>query len=80
MFLIVFFQTLQAREHRRILFWLAIFCPECVVAQRIQADGLGLIRIEVLRKGGAAHVSFLAEMEWKRKITDMSFAKLVVLW
>ena len=35
MFLVMLFETLQPRKNRRILFWLSIFCAECVVAERI---------------------------------------------
>jgi uncharacterized membrane-anchored protein len=35
MFLVVFFEALQSRKHRRILFWLTILGAECVVAERI---------------------------------------------
>lgn len=35
MFLVVFFKSLQARKDGRVLFWLAIFGAECVVAERV---------------------------------------------
>ena len=53
---IVFFQALQARKNRRVLFWLAIFCPKRVVAQREQANRLGLVAVEVLGDDGAGYI------------------------
>ncbi len=50
--IVVLFQSLQTRKHRRILLRLAIFGAECVVAERIQPDCLGLVRIEVLGQDG----------------------------
>ena len=49
---IVFFQSLQARQNRRVLLWLAIFGAKGVVAEWVQADGLGLVGVEVLGKDG----------------------------
>lgn len=51
---VVFFQSLQSRKDRRILFWLAIFGSECVVAQGEQANRLGLVAVEVLGDDGTA--------------------------
>jgi hypothetical protein len=48
MLLVVFFEALQPREHRWVLFWLSIFCAKCVVAERVQANGLGLVGVEIL--------------------------------
>lgn len=48
MLCVVFFEPLQARQHRGVFFWLAILGAECVVAQRIELNGLGLVRVEVL--------------------------------
>jgi len=53
---VVFFQSLQSRKDRRVLFWLAIFGSECVVAQGEQANRLGLVAVEVLGNHGAAYV------------------------
>jgi hypothetical protein len=53
MFLIVLFESLQAREYGGVFFWLAIFGTERVVAQRVEAYGLGLFCIEVLGEDGA---------------------------
>lgn len=47
MLLVMFFQALQSRKHRRILLRLAILGAEGVVAQRIQANSFGLVRIEI---------------------------------
>jgi uncharacterized membrane-anchored protein len=53
MFLVVLFESLQAREYGGVFFWLAIFRAECVVAQRVEAYSLGLFCVEVLGKDGA---------------------------
>lgn len=53
MFLVVLFKSLQAREYGGVFFWLTIFCAECVVAQRVEAYGLGLFCVEVLGEDGA---------------------------
>lgn len=45
---VVLFEALQSRKDGGIFFRLAIFCPERVVAQRIQANRLGLVAVEVL--------------------------------
>jgi len=48
----VFFESLQSRKYRGILFWLAILGSERVVAEREQADGFGLITVEILGNDG----------------------------
>jgi uncharacterized membrane-anchored protein len=48
MLLVVFFEALQSRKYRWVLFWLSVFCAKGVVAQRVQADGLGLVGVEIL--------------------------------
>jgi hypothetical protein len=53
MFLVVFLESLQACKYRGIFFWLSILCSESIIAKRIQADCLGLIRIEIFRQGWA---------------------------
>lgn len=57
MFGVMFFQSLQTRQDRRILLWLPIFGAKCVVAEWVQADGLGLAGVEVLGKHGPDGVS-----------------------
>lgn len=52
MLCIVFFESLQSRKYRGVLFWLAILGSECIVAKREQADGFGLIAVEVLGDDG----------------------------
>lgn len=52
--LIIFLQPLQSRKHRRVLFGLGILGTEGVVAEGIQADGLGLVAVEVFGKDRAA--------------------------
>lgn len=52
-FRVVLFEALQSRKDRGVLFWLAIFCSESIIAQRIQTDRLGLVPIKVLRNDGA---------------------------
>ena len=47
MLLVVFFKSLEARENRRILLWLSILSTKCVVAEGVEADCLGLVRIEI---------------------------------
>lgn len=74
MFVVVFFESLQAREHRWILLRLAILGAECVVAERVQADSLGLVRIEVLGKDGAVQCQ-LFETLISGPHTDRSSAK-----
>lgn len=41
--LIVFLQALQARKNRRILLGLICFGSERVVAERVEADSVGLV-------------------------------------
>ena len=43
---IMLFQSLQACEHRRILFGLVLFGAEGVIAQRKEADGGRLICVK----------------------------------
>jgi hypothetical protein len=56
MFLVMFLQSLQTRKHRRIFLWLAIFRPECVVAEGIQPYRLWLVRVEVFGEGRPVQV------------------------
>ena len=53
MLCIVFFESLQARKYRGILFWLAILGSERIVTKRKQADSFGLIAVEVLGDDGS---------------------------
>ena len=46
MFFVVFLQSLQTRQHRRILFWLLLFGAKGVIAERKEADGRRLIRVK----------------------------------
>lgn len=46
MVFIVLLQPLQTSQYRRILLRLLLFGAECVVAQWIQAEGLGLVVVE----------------------------------
>lgn len=46
MLLVMLLEAPQSRNDRRIFFWLVLFRAEGVVAQRIQADRLRLIRVE----------------------------------
>lgn len=55
MLVVVFFQTLQTRKHRWVLFRLSIFGSECVIAERVKANGLGLVRVEIQREHWAGH-------------------------
>jgi len=52
MLCIVFFESLQARKYRGVLFWLAILGSERIVTKREQADGFGLIAVEVFGDDG----------------------------
>lgn len=51
--LIVLFQPLQSREYGGILFRLILFRAERIVAERKEADGLGLVRREGLGEYGS---------------------------
>ena len=62
---IMLFEALQSQNDRGILFWLAIFCSECVVAQRIQANRLGLVAIEVLGDDGPVCVR--STVVWRKE-------------
>lgn len=53
MLVVVLFEALQAREHRGVFLWLPIFGAEGVVAERVEADCLGLVGVEVLGQDGA---------------------------
>jgi hypothetical protein len=75
MLLVVFFQPLQSRKHRRIFFWLAIFGAECVVAEGVEADRLRLVCVEVFGECGPAGVS-MDRAIWLEKPTGTSFVKL----
>jgi hypothetical protein len=48
---IVLLQTLQTCKNRRVLLRLAILGSKCIVAEGVEADGLRLIRVEILGKG-----------------------------
>ena len=75
---VVLFQALQPREHRRVLLGLPIFGAECVVAERVQADCLGLGGIEVLGQDGAGW-SQHSRVRGGESRTDMSSARRFVL-
>ena len=46
MFFVVLFQSLQTRQHRRVLFWLLLFGAKGVIAEREEADGRWLVRVK----------------------------------
>jgi len=54
MLLVVFLEALQARKHRRILFWLTVLGTECIVAERVEAYRLWLVAVEILGECGPA--------------------------
>lgn len=58
---VVLFQSLQTCKHRGVLFWLMFFGAEGVVAEREEADGGRLIRVECLGKDGPARVVLLSD-------------------
>jgi hypothetical protein len=72
---VVLLQPLKPREHRGILFWLAIFGAECVVAEGVQPDCLRLVRIEVLGECGPARVR-IAQVTYIKLHTGRSSVKL----
>ena len=43
---VVFFQSVQACEHRGIFFWLVLFSTEGVITEGEQADGRRLVGVE----------------------------------
>ena len=43
MFVVVLFESFQAREHRGVFFGLRLFGAEGVVGERVQADRGGLV-------------------------------------
>jgi hypothetical protein len=47
---IVFFEALEAREHRGVFFRLGLFGAEGVVGEGIEADCFGLVAVERLRE------------------------------
>ena len=57
MFIVVFLKALQPVKHRRIFFRLVFFRPKCIVTERVQADCLWLVCIEVFWKYRAVDVS-----------------------
>ena len=71
MLFVVLFKSLQPCKHRRILFRLAILCAERVVTERVEAYGLGLVRVEVLGKDGAASIVSEFEMGAMQRGTDL---------
>lgn len=78
MFLVVFLQSLQPRKYGRVFLWLAILGPKCVVAERIQADGLRLVCIEVFREGRAGDSQHgIPRTRSMISPTDTSSAKLL---
>ncbi len=56
---VVFFQSVQACEHRGIFFWLVLFSTEGVITEGEQADGRRLVGVERFRDNGPFHVSSL---------------------
>ena len=46
MFFVVFFQSLQTCQHRRVFFRLLLFGTKGVIAEREEADGRRLVRVE----------------------------------
>jgi hypothetical protein len=79
-FRVMLFQSLQARKHGRVFLRLAILCPECVVAERVQTYRFRLVRVEVFGKRRAVEV-LAGEMRAlsDELLTGKSFAKLVGL-
>ena len=50
MLFIMFFQTLEACDYRGIFFRLCFFGAKRVVRERVEADGLWLVCVEVFRQ------------------------------
>lgn len=50
-------QPFQTRQHRRVFFWLILFCAECVVAEWVQADRLWLFGVERFGDYGPVNLS-----------------------
>lgn len=53
MLVVVFLQALQAGQDGGVLLGLVLLGAEGVVAERVQANGLGLVRVELLGEDGA---------------------------
>lgn len=56
MFLVMFFEALETRAHRWILFWLRLFGAEGVVGEGVETDGFGLVFGEGFGDDGAVGV------------------------
>jgi hypothetical protein len=76
MLLIVFLQSLQPRKHRRIFFGLSIFGAECIIAKRVKADRLRLVRIEVFGERRPVHPGKLCSHHGAEGRTGTNFVKL----
>jgi hypothetical protein len=63
MLIVVFFQTLQASEHRGVLLRLCFLGAECVVGERVEADSLRLFGGEVLGDDWSGHCGLLEKRE-----------------
>ena len=61
MAIVMLFQPLQAREHRRVFFRLMLFGAKGVIAKREEADGGGLVGVERLGQNGP--VRFVSQLE-----------------
>ena len=61
MFFVVFLQSLQTRQHRRILFRLLFFGTKGVIAEREEADGRRLVRVKSFGEGGPVFFTSLLE-------------------
>lgn len=53
MLLVMFFEALEARNHRGVLFRLSFLRAKGVVGERVQANGLWLIRVESFGDNGS---------------------------
>lgn len=61
----MFFKTFQTRQHRRVFFWLILFCAECVVGEWVETDCLWLIGVEGFGDYRSIHLS-VAEIFFKK--------------
>lgn len=57
---VVFFQALQPRQHRRVFLWLVLLGAKGVVRERVQADGLGLFGVERFGDDGSVRWTSVA--------------------
>lgn len=75
MLVVVLFEALQAGQHGGVFFGLGFLGAEGVVAQRIQANGVGLVGIEFLGQDGASSVSAGIAGVFQRRRTGRSSAE-----